>query len=89
MHHLHERATHTRIGLFFCPPVPPLTKEFPRSIENGYAAVAIAVGDVDVCIDGIHRYVGRHVKLRVTRIQCPALESTIGSVDNASFSDLH
>jgi len=63
MHHLHERATHTRIGLFFCPLVPPLPKEFPKSIENGYAAVAIAVGDVDVSIDGIHRYVGRHVYL--------------------------
>jgi hypothetical protein len=52
MHHLHERAAHTRIGLFFCPLAPPLTKKFPRSIENDYAAVAITVGDVDVSIDG-------------------------------------
>src|SRR5271163_105303 len=45
MHNLHERTTHTRISFLFCPLVPPLTKEFSRSIENSYAAVAIAVGD--------------------------------------------
>src|SRR5208282_1340109 len=89
MHNLHERTTHTGIGLFFCPLVPPLTKEFPRSIKNNYAAIAVTVSYVDVTIDGIHRYVGRHVKLRMTRVQCPALESAIGSIDNASFPDLH
>jgi hypothetical protein len=89
MHNLHECTTHTRIGLFFCPLVSPLTKEFPGSIENGYAAIAIAVGDVDVSIGGAHRYVGRHVKLCVARIQCPALEGAVGSIDNASVPDLH
>src|SRR5271155_3027428 len=28
MHNPHERSTHTRISLFFCPLMPPLTKEF-------------------------------------------------------------
>jgi hypothetical protein len=89
MHNLHERATHTRFGLFFCPLVPPLTKEFPGSIENSYAIIAVTVSHVDVAIAGIYRYVGRHVELRVTRIQCPALESAVGSIDNASLADLH
>src|SRR5271168_3972683 len=40
MHNPHERATHTRIGLFFCPLMPPLTEECPGSIENRYAAIA-------------------------------------------------
>ena len=53
MYNLYERTTHTRICFFFCPLVPPLTKELSRSIENSYAAVAIAVGDVDVSIAGI------------------------------------
>ena len=89
MHNLHERATHTRVSLVFCALMPPLTKEFPRSIENSYAAIAITVSHVDVAIGGVYRYVGRHEKLRVTRIQCPALESAIGSIDNASLTDLH
>src|SRR5277367_5624493 len=89
MHNLHERATHTRIGLFFCPLVPPLTKEFPGSIENSNAAVAVTVSHVDIAIDVIYRYVGWHVKLRVTRVQSPALESAVGSIDNASLADLH
>src|SRR5208283_3211722 len=89
MHNLHERATHTRIGLFFCALMPPLTKEFPGSIENCYAAITITVSHIDVPIGGVDRDVGRHVKLRVTRIQCPALESAIGSIDNASVPDLH
>src|SRR5271167_396943 len=89
MYNLHERATHTSIGLFFCPLTPPLTKEFSGSIENSYAAITITVSHIDVAIGGVNRYVGRHVKLRVTRIQCPALESAIGSIDNASIPDLH
>lgn len=52
MHNLHERATHIRIGFFFCPLMPPLTKKFPGSIENSYAAVAITVSHVDVAIAG-------------------------------------
>src|ERR1700688_1195170 len=66
MHNLHERATHTRIGLFFCPLMPPLTKEFSGSIENSYAAITITVSHIDVAVGGVDRYVGRHVKLRVT-----------------------
>jgi hypothetical protein len=89
VHDLHERTTHPRIGLFFCPLVPPLAKEFPRSIKNNYAAIAVTASYVDVAIDGIHRYVGWHVKLRVARIQCPALESAIGRIDDTSFADLH
>src|ERR1039457_5696575 len=89
MHDLHECTTHPSIGLFFCPLVPPLTKEFPGSIENNYPAIAVTVRYVDVAIGGIYRYVGRHVKLRVTRIQCPTLESAIRRIDNASFPDLH
>src|ERR1700688_1379953 len=89
MHNLHERATNTRISLFFCPLTAPLTKEFPRSIENSYAAITITVSHIDVAIGGVDHYVGGHVKLRVTRIQCPALESAIGSIDNASLPDLH
>ena len=69
--------------------MPPLTKEFSGSIENSYAAIAVTVRYVDVAIDGIDRYVGWHVKLRVARIQCPTLESAVGSIDNASFPDLH
>jgi hypothetical protein len=68
MHNLHEGTTHTRIGLFFCPLAPPLTKEFPGSIENSFTAIALAVSHVNVAIDGIDRYVGWHVKLCVTRI---------------------
>src|SRR5208282_74991 len=89
MHNLHECATHTRIGLFFCPLMPPLTKEFPGSIEDSYAAIAITVGHVDVAVCGVYRYVGWHVKLRMTRIQCAALESAVGSIKNASLADLH
>src|SRR5271168_2400696 len=89
MHNLHECTTHTCVCFFFCPLVPPLTKEFSRSIENNYAAVAIAVGDVDVSVGGVYRDIGRHVKLRVTRIQCPALKGAIGSIDYASVPDLH
>jgi len=73
MHDPHECTTDTRVGLFLCPLVPPLTKEFPGSIEDSYSAIAVAVSYVDVAIDGIYRYVGRHVKLRVTRVQCSAL----------------
>src|ERR1022692_4191528 len=89
MHDLHECTTDTGIGLFFCPLVPPLTKEFPGSIENNYPAIAVTVSYVDVAVSGINRYVGRHVELRVTRVQCPTLESAVGSIDNASFPDLH
>src|SRR5271169_1397580 len=46
MHNLHERATHTSIGLFFCTLMPPLTQEFSRSIENSYPAIAITVSYV-------------------------------------------
>jgi hypothetical protein len=42
-----------------------------------------------VAIDGVYRYVGWHVKLRVTRIQCAAFESALGSIDNVSLADLH
>src|SRR3984893_12219746 len=66
MHNLHERATHTRIGLFFCPLAAPLTKKFPGSIENSYAAVAITVSHVDVAIGGGEPDVGRHLKRRPT-----------------------
>src|SRR5208282_6105226 len=59
MHNPHERSTHTRISLFFCPLMPPLTKEFSGSIENSYAAIAITVGHIDVAICGVYRYVGR------------------------------
>jgi len=89
MHNLHERTTDARIGLFFSPLVPPLTKEIPGSIENNYPAIAVTVSYVDVAVAGIYRYVGWHVELPVTRIQCPALESAIGSIDDASFADLH
>jgi hypothetical protein len=82
MHNLHERATHTRINLFFCPLMPPRTKEFPGSIENSYAAITITVSHIDVAIGGVYRYVG---KLRVTRIQCPALASD-GATYSLSFS---
>src|SRR5271168_5621656 len=88
MHNLHECTTHTSIGLFFCTLMPPLTQEFSRSIENSYPAIAITVSYVYVAIRGVYRYVGRHIKLRVTRIQCPALESAIGSIDNAFVPDL-
>src|ERR1035438_4110337 len=40
MHNLHESTTDTGIGLFFCPLVPPLTKEIPGSIENSDPAIA-------------------------------------------------
>jgi len=66
MYNLHERAAHTRIGLFPCPLMPPLSKKFPGSIENGYAPITITVGHVDIAICGVYRYVGRHVKLRLT-----------------------
>src|ERR1700723_3793244 len=89
MQDLHECTTDTRVGLFFCPLMPPLTKEFPGSIENNYPAIAVTVSYVDVAIGGIYRYVGRHVKLRVTRIQCATLKSAVGSIDNASYPDLH
>lgn len=89
MHDLHECTTDARIGLFFCPLMPPLTKEIPGSIEDSYPAIAVTVRYVDVAIGAIYRYVGRHVKLRVTRVQCATLESAIGSIDNASFPDLH
>src|SRR6202166_1877389 len=55
MHHPHKRAARTRIGLLFCPLMPPLTKEFPGSIENSDAAVAVTVGHVDVTICGVYR----------------------------------
>src|SRR5271170_2517314 len=32
MHNPHERSTHTRIGLFFRPLMPPLAKKFPGPI---------------------------------------------------------
>jgi hypothetical protein len=86
MHNLHERSTPARIGLIFRPLVPPLPKEFPGPVENSYAAIAITVGHVDVAICGVYRYVGRHVKLRLTRIQRAAPESAIGSIDNASLA---
>src|SRR5271168_3556984 len=89
MHNPHERSTHTRIGLFLCPLMPPLTKESPGSIENSYAAIAITVGHVDVAICWVYRYVGRHVKLRLTRIQRATFESAVGSIDHASPADLH
>ena len=89
MHDLHECTTDARIGLFFCPLMPPLTKEIPGSIEDSYPAIAVTVRYVDVAIGAIYRYVGRHVKLRVTRVQCATLESAIGSIDNTSFADLH
>src|SRR5271154_219670 len=89
MHNPHERSTNTRIGLFLCRLMPPLTKESPGSIENSYPAIAVTVSDVDITICGVYRYVGRHVKLRVTRIQRAALESAVGSIDNASLADLH
>src|SRR5208282_2026808 len=89
MHDPHECTTDTRVGLFFCPLVPPLTKELPGQIENDYPAIAVTVSYVDVAIDGVYRYVGRHVELRVTRIQRATRESAVGSVDDASFPDLH
>src|SRR6202021_1119816 len=89
MHHLHKRATHTRIGLFFCPLVSPLTKKFSGTVENSYAAIAVTIRYVHITIYGVYRYVGRHVKLRVARIQRPALESAVGCIDNASLADLH
>jgi hypothetical protein len=52
------------------------------------AAITITVSHVDVAIGRVYRYVGRHVKLRGTRIHCSALESAIGSIDNASVPDL-
>src|SRR5271156_168829 len=89
MHNLHEGATRTRIGLFFCPLMPPLTQEFSGSVENSYAAITVTVRDVDIAVCGIYRYVGWHVELRVTRIQRTALESAVRSIDNSSFADLH
>src|SRR5208282_4950843 len=89
MHDPHECTTDTRVGLFFCPLVPPLTKELPGQIENDYPAIAVTVSYVDVAIGGVYRYVGRHVELRVTRIQRATRESAVGSVDDASFPDLH
>ena len=88
MHHPHERTTHTRIGLFLCSLMPPLTKEFTGSIENSDAAVAITVSHVNVSICRVYRHVGRHVELRLTRIQRAARESTVGSIDHASLADL-
>src|ERR1700688_1188511 len=69
MHNLHERATHTRISLFLCPLMPPLTKKFPGSIENSYTAIAITVSHVNVAICGVYCHVGRHIELRLTRVQ--------------------
>src|ERR1035438_1777407 len=89
MHNLHESSTHTRVGLFFCSLMPPLTKEISGSIENSYPAIAVTVSHVDVAVGGIHRDIGWHVELRMARIQCPALESAIRRIDNASLADLH
>ena len=93
MHHLHERATPTRLGLFLCPLVPPLTKEFPRSIENPYAAVAIAIGNVDVSIDGIHR--ARHSEEQIHRTVMALAEAlgrmtplALKTVADANFAGL-
>jgi len=89
MHDPHERTTDSRVGFLFCPLVPPLKKELPVPIEDDYPAIAVTVSYVDVAVDGIYRYIGRHVELRVTRIQRATRESAIGSIDDASFPDLH
>src|SRR6202162_1002392 len=89
MHHINERPPRARIRLLFCPLVAPLTKKFPGSVENSYAAIAVTIRHVNIAIGRVYRYVGWHVKLRLTRIQRPALESAVGSIDNASLADLH
>src|SRR5580692_11829346 len=88
VNHLHERAAHPCVGFSLRPLVAPLAQEFSIAIKHRYAAVTIAIGDINVSIRGIDGDARGHEELRMTRIQSSTLEGRVGGIDNTSFPDL-
>src|SRR5262249_46651533 len=63
VHDLGEHAGRAAAGLLLGGLASPLTQELAVLVEHGDAAVAVAVGDVDVAVAGIDHHAGGHVEL--------------------------
>src|SRR5258706_15346033 len=88
MNNLRENGGRTLLGFLPGRLPSPLPQKFPVAIEHRDAAVAVALGDVNVAVGGVDHN-GRGIKkLGLAGIQSLAFCSAVSRGENTALSDL-
>src|SRR5262245_28805696 len=89
MHDLGEHAGRAAAGLLLGGLASPLPQELAVLVEHRDAAVAVAVGDVDVAVAGIDHHAGGHVELVARGVEALAAPRAVDGIEFSARADLH
>src|SRR4029453_13027508 len=84
-----EHARRAAAALLLGGLASPLPQELAVLVEHSDAAVAVAVGDVDVAVAGGDHHAGGHVEPLARRVEALAAPRAVDRIEFSARADLH